>query len=73
MANTRAKPQYRDGVGIVNPYDQFWCTDIFDDEAAAKAHFDRFWRGVKNAPAWEEFRVVPARAEIVQIDLEASR
>ena len=60
----RAKPAYRDGVGIVNPCGQFWSTEIYRDEEEARAAFSRFWRGIIDAPAWEEYRVLPARLRI---------
>lgn len=54
----------RDGFGILNPYGDFWGPNLFDTEADAKAHFDAFWRGVKDAPDWSRYRVVPARQRI---------
>jgi hypothetical protein len=54
------KPLDRPGFGIVNPFGQFWSTDIFDSEDDAKRHLERFWSGVKNAPSLDQFTVVPA-------------
>lgn len=60
----RAKPAYREGLGIVNPYGQFWGTELFSSEEQAKAHFFRFWKGCSSPPSWDDYRVAPARLRI---------
>ena len=63
----RAKPAYRDGFGIVDPYGQFWSTGIFETEEAARDMFNRFWGDNKDATLWSSYRVVPARLTISEI------
>lgn len=63
----RAKPESTCGFGIVNPWGQFWSLTIYANPESAKAAFDKFWRGDKDAPSWKAYRVVPARLTISEI------
>ena len=57
------KPAYRKGFGILNACGDFWSPDIFQTEAAAKAHVERFWRGSKDIDLGQ-FTIVPAQQRI---------
>lgn len=63
----KPKSAHKDGYGILNTYGDFWSPNLFEDEEEAKAYFYRFWRGVKDAPDWSKYRVVPARQRIIAI------
>lgn len=67
---TTPAPAYSVGFAIVNPWGEFWSTDVFGSESDAKIHFNNFWSspGFKgNAARWEDYRVVKVRQTIEAI------
>jgi len=53
----KVKSAYRDGWGILNRFGDLWTPHVFDTEAKAQAHFEKYWREFPKSdrftpPAW---------------------
>ena len=57
----RPKTAYRDGFGILNPYGDFWTSDIFETVDKAREHVRQFWLGCNPAQDIGRYKIVRAR------------
>lgn len=63
------KPASRAGLGIVNPFGEFWTSEVFRNAIDAEDHFRKHCERWPQAlrPDWREYRLVPARVTIEEI------
>lgn len=67
----RPAPAHSVGWAIVNPWGEFWSTEVFDSEDSARIHFNKFWQspGFKGSPPkWEDYRAVKVRQTIEVVE-----